>query len=115
MLSKKEIAEKRIRTLFSLAEKELKKGNEERVKKYIFLARKIGMKCQYTIPKEFKRMFCKKCSMLLIPKISCSKEFDEKTETVVIKCFYCNSIKRYQDDDKNRGKHKENSRKAKKG
>ena len=55
MVSKIEIAETRIKKLFKLAEEELKKGNLDRTRRYIHLARKIGTKCQYTLPKELKK------------------------------------------------------------
>jgi len=92
----KKIAEKRIRTLFELAEEELKRGNFERVRRYIELARKIGMKAQYTIPRELKRKFCKRCNMLLVPGKTCSVRLNKRTKTINIKCFYCNNIKRYK-------------------
>lgn len=95
MLSKKEIAERRIEKLFKLAEEELRKGNLDRTKRYIGLARKIGTKCQYTLPKELKRKFCKKCNMLLIPGVSCKTKLNKKTQTIDIKCFNCNNIRRY--------------------
>ncbi len=95
MKSKLETAEDRVKELFKLAEQELRRGNLERTKRYINLARKIGMKCQYTFPKELKRKFCKKCNMLLIPKISCEIKLNKKTKTMDIKCFNCNNIRRY--------------------
>ncbi|OYT43287.1 MAG: hypothetical protein B6U88_01460 [Candidatus Aenigmarchaeota archaeon ex4484_56] len=95
MLSKKEIAERRINILFRLAEEMLRKGRYDKVKRYIELSRKISMRINYTIPKELKRRFCKKCNMLLIPGISCTVRLNPKTKTVNIKCFNCNNIKRY--------------------
>jgi len=92
----KKIAEKRIKILFKLAEEELKKENFDRVRRYVELARKIGMKAQYTIPRELKRKFCKKCNMLLIPGKTCMVRLNKKTKTINIKCFNCNNIKRYK-------------------
>jgi ribonuclease P protein subunit RPR2 len=92
----KEIAEKRVRILFELAEKEVRKENFGRAKRYVELARKIGIKAQYTLPKELKRKFCKKCNYLLIPGKTCLVRLDKKTRTVNIKCFNCNNIKRYK-------------------
>jgi ribonuclease P protein subunit RPR2 len=92
----KKIAEKRIKILFRLAEEELKKENFDRVRRYVELARKISMKTQYTIPKELKRKFCKKCNMLLIPGKTCSIRLNKRTKTINIKCFNCNNIKRYK-------------------
>ena len=89
----KKIAEKRIKILFDLAEMEVKKSNLKRVQRYIGVARKIGMKAQYTLPKELKRKFCKKCNMLLLPGKTCSVRIGKKKKA--IKCFNCNSIKKY--------------------
>lgn len=111
----KEIAEKRINNLFDLASKEAKKGKFERVRKYVGLARKIGMKAQYTLPKELKRKFCKKCNMLLIPGKTCSVRTDERKKTVNIKCFYCNNIKRYKYDRRSRKEVRRSCGKVKKG
>ncbi|HIE41474.1 MAG TPA: ribonuclease P protein component 4, partial [Candidatus Aenigmarchaeota archaeon] len=63
---------------------------------------KIGMKAQYTIPKDLKRKFCKKCNMLLIPGKTCSIRLNRKTKTINIKCFNCNNIKRYKYGKQNR-------------
>ncbi|HDI06643.1 MAG TPA: ribonuclease P [Candidatus Aenigmarchaeota archaeon] len=114
MLSKTEIAKKRIEKLFKLAEEELKKGNLERTKRYIYLARKIGMKCQYTLPRELKRKFCKKCNMMLIPGISCEVKLNKKTKTKDIKCFNCNYIRRYPYGEQNRRKFNKTRRKTEK-
>ncbi|MCK4429279.1 MAG: ribonuclease P protein component 4 [Candidatus Aenigmarchaeota archaeon] len=102
MMSKLEIAEKRIKILFKLAEQELKKGNSDRTKRYILLARKIGAKCQYTFPKELKMKFCRKCNMLLISEISCSTNLNKEMKTMDIKCFNCNNIRRYSYDKPDR-------------
>ncbi len=111
----KKIAEERIKILFDLAGKEAKKGNFERVRRYVGLTRKIGMKAQYTLPKELKRKFCKKCNMLLVPGKTCSVRTDEGKKTLNIKCFYCNNITRYKYDRRNRKTARRSSGKIKKG
>ncbi|MBU2496673.1 MAG: RNAase P [Nanoarchaeota archaeon] len=60
----KEIAEKRIRKLFYLAEENLS-SKPLLARRYIFLARQLERKTQTKIPKELKRSFCKKCNLLL--------------------------------------------------
>ncbi|MBN2094671.1 MAG: hypothetical protein JW727_01360 [Candidatus Aenigmarchaeota archaeon] len=95
MLSKKEIALARIKTLFCLAEEEAKRGNPERSRRYIGIARKISMKVQEPIPRDLKRKFCKKCDSILIPGLTSSIRLTSQTGMMAIKCFRCNNIKRY--------------------
>jgi ribonuclease P protein subunit RPR2 len=92
---KKEIARDRVKILFELAEYELNRGNSERAKRYVRLARKIAMKAQEPIERGLKRKFCKKCNMLLVPGRTCSVLLNKSTKTVDIKCFNCSNIKRY--------------------
>ena len=60
----KELAEKRIKKLFKLADKVLI-SKPSLSKRYVFLARQISRKTQTKIPIELKRAFCKKCNLLL--------------------------------------------------
>lgn len=53
-----DIAKERIQVLFDLAEKEFKKY-PERSRRYVQLARKIGLRYNVRLPKEIKRSFCK--------------------------------------------------------
>lgn len=87
------IAKERIQILFSLAEKEFRK-HPERSKRYVELARKIGLRYNVRLPKELKRMFCKNCNSLLIPDYSSQLRIDSKSETIVLKCKNCNKIYR---------------------
>jgi ribonuclease P protein subunit RPR2 len=88
------IAEERIEILFDLAEKEFKK-NPERSKRYVQLARKIGLRYNVRLPKEIKRKFCKKCNSLLIPSVTSKIRIDSKTKSITIKCLNCKKIYRY--------------------
>lgn len=84
------IARERIEILFDLAKKELKK-HPERSKRYIELARKIGVR--YNIRLErLKRKFCKNCNSLLIPGYNSEVKIDSKRKEVIIKCKNCNKI-----------------------
>ncbi|WP_456472213.1 ribonuclease P protein component 4, partial [Methanocaldococcus sp.] len=62
----KKIGYERIDILMNLAEEEAKKGNLDRAKRYVYLARKIAMKLRIKFPKKWKRRICKKCNSLLI-------------------------------------------------
>lgn len=66
----KSIAEERINELFSFAEKLFEKeefkfiSDEDKqslADRYVELARSISMKCNYPIPKDLKKCFCKHC------------------------------------------------------
>ena len=90
----RKIAKERIKILFELAEKEFKK-HPERSKRYIQLARKIGLRYNIRLTKEQKRKFCKNCNSLLLPGVSCKVRLDKNKKTVSIKCLNCNKIYRY--------------------
>lgn len=88
------IARERIQILFDLAEKELKK-HPERSKRYVELARKIGLRYNIRFPKQLKRRFCKNCNTLLKPGITSQTRVKSKEKIVTIKCLVCNKIYRY--------------------
>jgi ribonuclease P protein subunit RPR2 len=89
-----EIAKERIQILFSLAEKELKK-HPERSRRYVELARKIGLRYNIRFPRELKRKFCKKCNSLLIPGLTSRIRIDSKKKILTVKCLKCEKIYRY--------------------
>ncbi|MDI6798437.1 MAG: ribonuclease P protein component 4 [Candidatus Aenigmarchaeota archaeon] len=87
------IAKERIQILFDLAEKEFRK-HPERSKRYVELARKIGLRYNIRLTKEQKKKFCKNCNSLLIPGLSSQVRVKSK-KTISIKCLSCNRIYRY--------------------
>ncbi|MEM5854005.1 MAG: ribonuclease P protein component 4 [Candidatus Aenigmatarchaeota archaeon] len=89
----RKIAWERIRILFNLAEKELEK-HPERSKRYVELARKIGLRYNIRLPRNLKRKFCKKCNTLLKPGTTCTVRIVGKVLT--IKCKNCNNLIRYR-------------------
>lgn len=88
------IARERISILFDLAKKEFKKY-PERSRRYVQLARKIGLRYNIRLPKEMKRKFCKNCNTLLIPGITEQVRIDSKNKVVVRRCLKCGKIYRY--------------------
>lgn len=62
----KEIALERMEILFALAKQNIK-PHPERAKRYVSLARKIGMRYRVRMPKALKNSFCKQCLALWIP------------------------------------------------
>jgi|FaiFalDrversion2_1042247.scaffolds.fasta_scaffold00207_8 ribonuclease P protein subunit RPR2 len=90
----KRIARERIEILLDLAKKELDK-NPERSRRYVQLARKIGLRYNIRFSKFLKRMFCKKCNTLLIPGKTSIVRTNSKERTVRVKCINCGKYYRY--------------------
>ena len=88
------IAKERIEILFNLAENEFRK-HPERSKRYVELARKIGLRYNVRFSKALKKRFCKNCNTLLKPGLSSKVRLDKKTKTIVIRCLTCNKIHRH--------------------
>lgn len=88
--AQKQIAEKRIRILFELAEKKAKNNNLKLADRYVILARKISMRCLVPIPAEFKRRFCKHCYSYLLPSVNSRFRIHDKRLVI-----YCCSCKKY--------------------
>lgn len=89
----KKIAKERISILFNLAERELNK-HPERSRRYVELARKIGLRYNIRLPKELKRKFCKNCNTLLRPGLTCTVRMEKKM--LSIRCSNCKEIYRYK-------------------
>ena len=89
----KKIAQERIDILFGLAGKDFRK-NPQRSRRYVQLARKIGLRYNIRFSKEEKSRFCKSCNTLLLPSMS-QVRLDKKTHTRIVKCLHCGSIQRY--------------------
>jgi len=88
------IAKERIQILFRLAKKEFK-AHPERSRRYIELARKIGLRYNIRFSKQLKRRFCKKCNTLLKPGTSSQTRIKSKKKIVEVKCLKCGKIYRY--------------------
>jgi len=86
-----EIAKERINILFSLARKELDR-HPERSRRYVELARKIGLKYNVRLSKEMKRSFCKNCNTLLVSGKTCLNRIDSARKTINIICKNCGNI-----------------------
>lgn len=86
------IAKERIDILFRLAEEEGRKKNFKRANRYVNLARKIGMRYNVRIPKEFRLRMCKHCSSYLLPPMSCRVRLQRKH--IAITCLNCNTVTR---------------------
>lgn len=80
-----QIARERIEILLNLAEKELK-THPERARRYVDLARKLGMKYNIRFPKKLKRKFCKKCGVVWIPGYNVMVRVNSRKKAVEYRC-----------------------------
>lgn len=88
----RDIGRERIKILLGLAEQESKKPGMGRARRYAELARKIAMRYQIELPREYKRRICKKCgSFLVFGKNATVRTLDK---AVSIKCGECGNIVR---------------------
>ena len=88
------IAKERIKLLFFEAEKSFSE-HPKRAKRYVEMARKIGMKHNVIIPADLKKRFCKECGEFLVPGNNCTVRLDSKKNNVVFTCKNCKTVKRY--------------------
>ncbi|MCW4032308.1 MAG: ribonuclease P protein component 4 [Candidatus Bathyarchaeota archaeon] len=91
----KKIARERIEILMKLAQKSVHE-DPDLAKRYVTLARKIGMKCQLRLPKNLKMFICKGCGNLLVPGTNCRVRLrSDNGSRVVLTCLKCNTVKRF--------------------
>ncbi|MFH1447562.1 MAG: ribonuclease P protein component 4 [Candidatus Micrarchaeota archaeon] len=88
-----QIAKERIEILFRLA-RENAKTHPERSKRYIQLARKIGMRYLVRFPRKLKLTFCKACSSPLIPGHNLKIRLNPRHKCVEYACS-CGEVKRF--------------------
>jgi ribonuclease P protein subunit RPR2 len=87
----KKIAKERVEILFEQAEKAFPK-KPERANRYVELARRIAMKVNLSMPKKFKRRFCKYCYVYLQPSVNSTQRTREGK--LVIYCRMCRKYTR---------------------
>lgn len=87
-ITKKEALEK-IKVLFKEAKLQFSK-NPSLSNRYVKLARKIAMKYNIRMPREFKRKFCKHCYTYLVPSKNCRVRI-HKSRVI----YYCNKCKKF--------------------
>ena len=86
-ISTENLANERIKDLFSEAEK-----NPKLADRYVELARKIAMKARMPIPKAYKRKFCKYCSSYFTSE---NVRIRTRNSKVVYYCLNCRKYTRY--------------------
>ena len=84
------IAKERIDILFKQA-----KRNPKYASRYVFLARKIGMRYAVKLKPEYKRKFCHHCYHYFIPGKNVTVRTNPKTKSIEYYCKDCKKITRY--------------------
>jgi len=90
-LDKKGVLEK-IKVLFSEAKVQFSE-NPGLANRYVKLARKLAMKFNITMPREFKRKFCKHCYSYLVPNKNCRVRIHKSR--VIYSCNKCKKFMRF--------------------
>jgi ribonuclease P protein subunit RPR2 len=87
----KDLAKDRIDKLFELAEIEARSGTDERAKRYVSLALRMGER--HKVPAKHKRTYCSECLAYFVPP----RNVRVRTGggRVTITCLTCGSIQRY--------------------
>ncbi len=78
-----------IDSLFTMAS-ETRNANENRSKRYLYIAEKIAARMDITIEREKKRSYCKSCKTLY----GADTQIRLSNRVLTIKCGHCGSIKR---------------------
>ena len=86
------IALERMESLFRQAEGEAVGRREGRARRYVELARRIGMRYNVRVPREFKRKFCRACGAYLVPAHNARVRVGRGR--VVITCLACGAVQR---------------------
>jgi len=84
------IGNERIARLTDLSKEAIRENNIERARRYVTLARNIGMKTKAEMPK--KSGYCNKCLIPLMPGVNCRVRLTGRK--VVTTCGECGAIKR---------------------
>ena len=91
----REVARERIAILLSQA-REAFRSDRGLAKRYVELAREIGMKAGVRFTSAQKLQICKRCGSLLVPGVNCRvRTRPEPGTTVLITCLECGNKKRY--------------------
>lgn len=84
-----EVALQRIERLFSLAE-EVYREEPALAQRYVDLARRVAMRAQLSLPREFRRRVCRGCGAFLVPGWSSRVRVRQRREPhVSITCLRC--------------------------
>jgi len=94
MNSSKQIALQRVHILFSLAKKTIH-DDPYLAQRYVKIARRIAMKTRLRLPKEYRRLVCRKCKNFIMPGVNCRVRIQKtRSPHIVVTCFNCGECSR---------------------
>ncbi|MEM1595756.1 MAG: ribonuclease P [Desulfurococcaceae archaeon] len=93
----KNIARERIVLLFNMAFEKTRKHDFELAKRYVEIALRIAGKAKVKIPLKYKRGYCRKCFIPLIPGLTLRVRVhsEGKGSRVVYRCLLCGWTRRF--------------------
>jgi len=93
----KDLAIQRIRLLYRYAIIEVKKGNIDLARRYVYLMKRIVSKAKTRMPRRIKRSICKNCMTPLIPGVTARVRLQSegRGSRIVVTCLLCGWIHRY--------------------
>ncbi|MGA1872506.1 MAG: ribonuclease P protein component 4 [Thermoplasmatota archaeon] len=89
----REAAADRIETLYSLAFNMARSGELDLARRYLTLARKIGMRYTVRIPTRLKRSTCRGCRTPMLPNITSRIRIRDGRR--IVTCLECGRVMRY--------------------
>ncbi len=87
------IARERMEILFGLAREAALDGKPERARRYVALARRVGMRYNVPVPRGHKGEFCKGCGAYLVPSRTARVRIGRGR--VRLTCLQCGRIARH--------------------
>lgn len=86
------IARERVDILLEEARKAAAAGKRDRAKRYVFLARRMGMRYNVSVPGAHRRWLCAGCGSYMVPGANAAVRL--RPQRIVISCLDCKTVKR---------------------
>jgi ribonuclease P protein subunit RPR2 len=106
----REAALDRIESLYDLSFNMARAGEMNYARRYLKLARKIGMRHTVRIPMHLKRRTCSNCMAPLLPGITSRSRI--RSGRKIVTCLECGHISRFPHSDKGEKEDKEDGQKG---
>jgi ribonuclease P protein subunit RPR2 len=87
------IALERMEILLVMAEKEALGRQALRARRYVELARRLGMRYNVRMPPRFRRRYCRKCLTYFVPAVNARVRVGDSRVTIT--CLSCGLVERY--------------------
>ncbi len=86
------IARERMEILFEEAHKAVRAGKRERAKRYVVMARRLGMRYNVSVPGRFRRWVCAGCGTFMVPGVNAKLRL--RPRRFVVTCGDCGQVRR---------------------